>query len=123
MTPPALDLSFVYTASDNDPTYIYNIVSLYIDTAPKGLLELEKLVKNTNDYAAMARQAHFLKSSANIVKVRDMYADLVVIEAEAKLANGKETIMPRLEQIIANLNEAMPLLKAEQKKCKPKKAK
>ena len=98
MTSPALDLSFIYTASDNDPTYIYNIVSLYIDTAPKGVLELEKLVKNTNDYVAIARQAHFLKSSANIVKVRNMYADLVVIEAEAKLANGKDSRAPVQER-------------------------
>ena len=123
MTAPALDLSFVYTASDNDTDYIYNIVSLYINTAQKGVAELEKLIKNTDDYPAIAKQAHFLKSSANIVKVRDMYDDLVVIEAEAKLAKGKATILPKLEQMIVNLKEAMPLLKAEQKKCKPKKTK
>ncbi len=114
---PLLDLSFLYELSDNDTVYIQEVIQLFLNTVPKGLKDLENAVRNTDDFDAIKKKAHFLKSSANIVKVRGMYDDLVEIEALARAEMGKDEITARLNNILVNFNEALPLIRAEKEKC------
>jgi hypothetical protein len=75
------------------------------NTAP-GLKELEQLVRNTDDWDAISKQAHFLKSSVGIVKVRGMHEGLFQIETLGKEKRDKETIIKLLDEIVATFAEA-----------------
>ncbi len=119
MTTPVVDFAFIYEMSDNDTTYVYEIIELYIDTVTNGLTKLEQLIRKTNDFEAIGKQAHFLKSSANVIKVREMYDDLVGINSLARQGTGKDKMLPLLDNMIANFAEARPLLIAEKEKNKP----
>lgn len=122
MNTPVVDFSFLYDLSGNDKTYIYEVIQLYMDTMPPGLEKLEQLILKTNDYEAIHRQAHFLKSSASIVKVRGMYDDLIEIEILGRQHTGKEEMTARLDHILANFKEAYPLILAEKERCEPAKS-
>jgi hypothetical protein len=119
METPIVDFSFIYDMSDNDTAYVYEIISLFIETVSTGLVKLEQLIRKTNDFEAIGRQAHFLKSSANVIKVRDMYDDLLGINTLARQGTGKDKMIPMLDNMIANFNEARPILIAEKEKNKP----
>jgi HPt (histidine-containing phosphotransfer) domain-containing protein len=118
MDSPLLDLSFLYQVSDNDPLYISEVLQLFVDTSKEGLRKLEQSVRETEDYEAIRKNAHFLKSSANIVKIRELHANLCDIEALARAATGKEEMIPRLDYILSVHNEAMPFIQAEIDKAK-----
>jgi hypothetical protein len=67
----------------------------------------------------MHRLAHTLKSSASIVKVRDMYENLARIDALSRQKMGKQEIITRIENVLFNFNKALPLIEAERGRNKP----
>ncbi len=114
-----LDLSFVYSMSDNDSAHVYDVINLFLDNVPAAVAKLEQLINKTNDFEAIQKQAHSLKSSANVIKVKDMYDDLMTIESLARQSTGKEKIVTLFENIQTNFNLALPLLLAEKEKNTP----
>lgn len=114
-----VDLSFLYDISDDDSNYIYDVIEIFLTTMPEGLEKLAGLINDTDDYEAIYRQAHFLKSSVSVVKVRDMYDYLAQIEYLGKEKKEKEEIK-RLLGILQDIyKEAHPIIIAEREKHKP----
>jgi len=111
-----LDLSFLYNVSDNDPVYLYDVINLFLEVVPPGIEKLEQLVNKMDDFDAIHKQAHFLKSSAAIIKVKDVFDDLVKIVSLAREHKGKEEIVIRMNNISANFKEALPLILTEKEK-------
>jgi PAS domain S-box-containing protein len=115
-TTPIIDLSFLRDVSDNDPNYICEVLDIFLNTTPDGVVKLENLIRQTEDWEAIYKQAHFLKSSVSIIKVRDMLQNLATIEGLAKQRTGKDEIIKILDEILITFNQAMPELKAEREK-------
>jgi len=122
MSTPTIDLSYVQGLSGNDPTYMRDIINIYLDTMTPGLEVLKKLIDETDDWEAIHKQAHFLKSSAGIIKVADLYNNLVEIDMTARSKSNKERIIELYGILSADFSAALPLLIAERDK-KKKKAK
>ena len=124
MDTPILDLSYLREISDNDPNYMCDIMTIYLDNVPKSLHNLDSLIRNTDDYVSIQRQAHSLKSSTSIIKVRDMFDDVnnINMMARANINNTAPTrqdeIRARMDNALSNLKEAVPLIEAEREKLK-----
>ena len=116
METPLVDFSFIYEMAGNDTQYMYDIINLYLSTFPEKLNELEKQVKETDNYVAIEKLVHFLKSGSSVIKIRDMYDGLVGMEILAKAQAGKEGLLATLDNILTNFRQAMPLLVAEREK-------
>ena len=116
MQPPLVDFSFLYEISDNDPQYISDVIEIFLGTMPDGLQQLEHLINNTDDWDALYKQAHFLKSSVSVVKVRNMFENLGQIEALAKSQSGKPEIESLMRTLSETFKEAHPVLIAEMQK-------
>ena len=108
-----MDFSYIYELSGGDKEYVCDIISLFLASVPDKLLELEQLIADKMDLKAIADYAHMLKSSASVVKIRDMHPDLVQIEILAKSRSGFEEIQKVFQNIIMNYNEALPVLYSE----------
>jgi HPt (histidine-containing phosphotransfer) domain-containing protein len=119
MEQKVLDLTFLYDLSGDDPQYIYDVITLFLEVVPEGIDKLEKVINETDDYEAIHKQAHFLKSSASIIKIKDIYEHLARIVSLAREHTGKMEISEKMARIRANFDEALPLIAEEQKKCKP----
>jgi PAS domain S-box-containing protein len=116
MEQSVVDFSFLYEISDNDPQYIHDVIEIFLGTMPEGLDKLEDLIRNTDDWEATYKQAHFLKSSVSIVKVRNMFDDLAKIEALARQQTNKEEITILLDKLLTIFREAHPVLIEEMNK-------
>jgi HPt (histidine-containing phosphotransfer) domain-containing protein len=116
MQEPIVDFSFIYEMSGNDATYIYEVIDLFLKSVPDGLSKLEQTIRETDDFAVIQKQAHFLKSSANVIKIRGVYADLVKMESLARAQTGKDEINKMLDKMLVVFNAALPFLEAEKEK-------
>jgi len=117
MEQPIVDLGFLYELSANEPGYIFDVINLFMEVMPEGLNKLEAIAKTTDDFDAIHKQAHYLKSSAAIIKISGMYDDLAKIVSLSRENRGKEEIIERVDHILGNFKEAEPLILAERAKC------
>lgn len=115
---PLIDLKFLQELSGGDAKYIYELLDIFLGTTPEGLETLEQLIRDANDWDATYKQAHFLKSSVGIVKIRDMHQQLARIEELGRKQEGSEEILQLLDKILATFREAHPILIAERDKHK-----
>lgn len=115
---PLIDFSYLNELSDGDSKYLYELLDIFLGTTPDGLVKLEQHITETDDWDAIYKQAHFLKSSVGIVKIRDMHAQLLRIEELGRKQDGKEEIKELMAKIISTFTEAHPVLIAERNKHK-----
>jgi HPt (histidine-containing phosphotransfer) domain-containing protein len=119
-----VDFNLLEELSGGDPKYKYELLEIFLNTVDNGLSNLQQLTEEAIDYDAIYKQAHALKSSAGIVKVKDMYEGLLKIEtlgrdiAEARTTTGKDEIAELSGHISATYLQARPLLMAEYEKNK-----
>lgn len=119
-----VDYSLLEELSGGDPKYKYELLEIFLNTVDSGLNNLLQLTEEAIDYDAIYKQAHALKSSAGIVKVKDMYEGLLKIEtlgrniAEARTTAGKDEIAALANKIAATYAQARPQLTAEYEKNK-----
>lgn len=116
MTVPILDLSYLQEMSDSD---LYEVLTLFLETFPVGLGNLEHLVRETDDFDAIHKQAHTLKSSAGVVRIRGTFDDLSRIDMLARNSGNKEEMVQRLNNILVHYAKAVPYIQAERARCKP----
>jgi HPt (histidine-containing phosphotransfer) domain-containing protein len=89
-----------------------------MDNTYPGVDELERLIKSKAEFEPISKQAHFLKSSVGIIKIKDMYDTFKTIELLAKEKQGREEIERLLETVLETFTKAKPLLLAKMKKKK-----
>ena len=110
-TQPFVDVSFIKSLS-TEPEYLSSVIEIFIDTMGNGLKKLEALVTEWADFEAIGKQAHFLKSSAVIIKIKDVHENLMKIEHIAKREEVKDDIKKSLVIIQKNYKKGLPELKA-----------
>jgi len=108
-----VDFSYLQELSGNDPGYMSEVLGLFLGTMPDGLRQLGELVRKGTDYDAIYKQAHFLKSSVSVVRVRGMYDQLTALEALGRLHAPQAEMMPVMESLEAIYAEAHPMLVEE----------
>ncbi|MEZ5017501.1 MAG: Hpt domain-containing protein [Flavipsychrobacter sp.] len=127
---PIVDFGFLEELSGGDSIYKFELLSIFLSTTPDGVVNLEQLVEKGKDYEAIYKQAHALKSSVGVIKIRDVHPGMAKIEALARgihegkdKANDKENkeeIVTTLNSLLETFNAALPLLEAERDKNEPK---
>lgn len=119
-TDPLIDFAFLDELSGGDSKYKYEVLNIFLSTTPEGINNLERLVKEQSDFEALYKQAHALKSSVSIIKIRGMYDGLATVEAlgrqiheqkaPEKDEESKEELTATFNEVLATFNEAHPEL-------------
>jgi HPt (histidine-containing phosphotransfer) domain-containing protein len=115
---PLIDFSYLQELSGGDHKYLYELLDIFLGTTPDGLKQLEQLINKGKDWDGIYKQAHFLKSSAGIVKIRDMHTQLLNIEQLGRKKEGMPEIREMITKITTTFAEALPVLIAERDKHK-----
>lgn len=125
-----VDFGFLEELSGGDSIYKFELLSIFLGTTPEGVVNLERLVKEGKDFEAMYKQAHALKSSVGVIKIKDVHPGMAQIEALARAihegtdktkdADNKKQIETTLSSLLDTFNKALPLLEAERDKNEPK---
>lgn len=106
-----VDFSYVMELAGDKPDYIHQVLSIFMEHTPPGLAELQQLVNAGDDWDKISAQAHFLKSSVGIVKVKGMHEMLQQIESLAKEKTGKEAIVSLLDDITNTFSQAEAIIR------------
>lgn len=125
MSDSLVDYSFLEKLSGGEPKYKYDVLEIFLNTMDEGMDNLSKLVEASTDYEAIFKQAHALKSSAGIVQVQDMHANLSRIEElgrniyERGTKTGQEEIKTLFSQTMDTYQKARPGIVDTMNKNKP----
>lgn len=111
-----IDFDFLEELSGGDPKYKYELLGIFLDSVGDGLVNLQRLIKETDDFDAIFKQAHALKSPAGVVRVKDMHPRLARIEELGRAGKDKEEINELFDQLMDTYNKAHPILVAEREK-------
>lgn len=109
---PLIDLSYINEISGGDEGYVREIIGIFVDTMATGMPLLQDLIVRQADFDGIQRQAHFLKSSAGIIRIEGIYDNLVKIDNLAKQRTGMDEIKGSLDIILNSYNEVLPVLVA-----------
>lgn len=115
---PLIDFSYLQELSGGDHKYLYELLNIYLSNTPEGVVQLDNLINKGKDWEAIWKQAHFLKSSAGIVKIRDMHPQLLQIEQLGRKHEGMNEIKDAMAKMKVTFAEALPILTAEKEKHK-----
>ena len=99
--------------------YMFEITGIFLDTMQSGLPKLQDLINSGDDFDKIHKQAHYLKSSAGIIKIADNYENLIKIDTLSQMKSGREEILDLFNSIQANFNAALPELLDIREKNKP----
>ena len=111
-----VDFSYVEDLAGGKPEYMKQVLTIFMDNTFPGVDELEKLIKNKADFEPISKQAHFLKSSVGIIKIKDMHETFKSIEMLGKEKENREEIERLLEIVLETFEKAKPIIKARMKK-------
>lgn len=114
-----VDFSFLQEIADHNSEYIHEVLDIFLTTMPDGLRKLERLIAETEDFDGISKQAHFLKSSVGVVRVKGMYEHLAAIENMARQHRDLEEIRRIAAEITALYRAAHPLVLHEREKHRP----
>lgn len=116
---PVIDMSYILDISGGDPMYMYDITGIFLDTMLDGLPKLKKLIEGKEDFEKIHKQAHYLKSSAGIIKIGNNYESLIKIDTLSQQKSSMDEIAELFYSIVANFEAALPELHEIRDKNKP----
>ena|SRR5690606_19020395 len=97
-----VDLSYVLELGGSKPDFIKQVLTIFMENTPSGLTDLAELIlKKTDNWEEISKQAHFLKSSFGIVNVKGMQERLQHIESLAKEKRDR----PQIEKQLGEMQE------------------
>ena len=114
-----IDFTYLRELSGGDAGYTAEVISLFLGTMPEGLEQLERLVDAATDREAITRQAHFLKSSASVIRIRNLFSNLTKLEELARNNANRDEMMAVMKEMTDTYGQAHPLLVAEKDKRQP----
>jgi len=119
-----IDFGFLREISGNDPEYMFEVIRIFLDSTPEGVKRLGEMIATGDSWDAVSKQAHSLKSSVSVIKIRGVYDHLAEIENITRQKqeineDTKDKITQLFNTIVTTFAEAEPVLVEEMKKNKP----
>jgi CheY-like chemotaxis protein/HPt (histidine-containing phosphotransfer) domain-containing protein len=110
-TPPTVDLSLLNELSESDSEYKKTIIHMFLDSMPETIRQIEDAY-NVKNYEALAKAAHYAKSSLSVINVEDLRALVARLEMNCKkmenlheLKGLVKTLIVKYELVVQILNE------------------
>lgn len=124
MHEPLIDFDFLREISGNDPEYMYEVIQIFLDSTPAGIRKLDEMIHESRNWDEISKQAHSLKSSVSVIKIRGVFDQLAEIETLTRLKQElaepeKGRIRELMTAIATTFSEAEPVLADEMNKHKP----
>jgi HPt (histidine-containing phosphotransfer) domain-containing protein len=112
-TPPSVDLSLLNELSESDSEYKKTIIHMFLDSMPETIKQIEEAYQVKN-YDALAKAAHYAKSSLSVINVEDLRALVARLEMNCKkmenlheLKSLVKTVKVKYDLVVQILNEEL----------------
>jgi CheY-like chemotaxis protein len=112
-TPPTVDLSLLNELSESDSEYKKTIIHMFLDSMPETIRQIEEAYQVKN-YEALAKAAHYAKSSLSVINVEDLRALVARLEMNCKkmenlheLRSLVKTVKVKYDLVVKILDEEL----------------
>jgi HPt (histidine-containing phosphotransfer) domain-containing protein len=96
--------------SNNDESFIKLMVETFLKTMPDTIKRLRQSIEE-QDWENVYRTAHFAKSSLSVIKVNEVFDDVLAVAVNSKNRTNLQDIQPLFEKIEEKYSSAEALLK------------
>jgi len=98
------DLSALKKLSDNDETFIIDMLQTFKRTTPPGLIRMEEYLARQK-YEALGREAHKMIPGVSFLGAKQLQEVLVSIEEITKTGNGLDNINELVKEAVKRSHE------------------
>lgn len=98
------DLDFVNEMAGGNEEFVNQLLELFVQTVPESIELINKHYEN-EDFEALGKEAHKLKSTISTVKIPSFVDKIKEMEQIGKTGEG----LSRLPQLMVDFNQTMPL--------------
>ena len=110
--PRLYDLSMVQSVSGGDETFIRKMVTLFIETVPQNIVDLQAALTAEN-WEQVGKTAHKLKSTIDSMGIKSLRQDIRTVEANARQKESLQDVPPLVANIDAVIRECIGQLQTE----------
>lgn len=112
---PNVDLSLLNELSESDSEYKKTIVQMFLDSMPETIQQIEDAFA-IQDYDALAKAAHYAKSSLSVINVEDLRALVAKIEMNCKKNENLDELETLVKRVKVKYNLVVQILMDELQK-------
>ena len=106
------NLAKVYALSDNDPEFVLQIVTLFVNEIPEDIAEIKEGIKK-KDHKHAYSYAHKVKPSLDLLGLKVAFEEILQIEAWTKIEGEKKEIKETFKSIKNQVKHAIKELKKD----------
>ena len=106
------NLSKVYALSHNDPEFVMQVITLFVDEVPHDIKEIENGIKNKN-YKHAYDYAHKIKPTMDLMGMTMAYEEIIQVEDWTKSEGKKKEIEATFDSIKSQIEKAVKEIKKD----------
>ena len=100
------NLAKVYALSDNDPEFVLQIVTLFVNEIPEDMDEIKEGIKK-KDHKHAYSYAHKVKPSLDLLGLKVAFEEILQIEAWTKAEGEKKEIKETFKSVKTQVENAI----------------
>jgi HPt (histidine-containing phosphotransfer) domain-containing protein len=117
------DTSNLYELSGNGTSFVLDVLTLFMNNVPDQMKKFEAMIGEKDDFSAeewtaIQKKAHAIKSSVLYVRIRSLFDGFQEIEHNARGERDIKKIRDKFTFLLSEYNAALPLVLEEIEKCK-----
>jgi HPt (histidine-containing phosphotransfer) domain-containing protein len=106
------NLAKVYALSDNDPEFVQQIVTLFVNEIPEDMAEIKEGIKK-KDHKHAYSYAHKVKPSLDLLGLKVAFEEILLIEAWTKTEGETKEIKETFKSVKRQVKDAIKELKKD----------
>ena len=106
------NLAKVYALSDNDPEFVLQIVTLFVNEIPEDLAEIKEGIRK-KDHKHAYSYAHKVKPSLDLMGLKVAFEEILQIEAWTKTEGETKEIKETFKSVKHQVKDAIKELKKD----------
>lgn len=106
------NLAKVYAISDNDPEFVLQVVTLFINEIPGDIAEIKEGIKK-KDYKYAYSYAHKVKPTLDLFGMKVAFEEILQVEAWTKTEGEKKAIIETYKSIKQQVKDTVKELKKD----------
>lgn len=106
------NLSKVYALSENDPEFVQQIVTLFVEEVPEDLKKIKEGIDTKNHQLAYS-YAHKIKPTLDLIGLNIAFEEILQVEAWTKAEGKKKDIIETFKSIKKRVKEAVKEIKKD----------
>lgn len=106
------NLAKVHALSDNDPEFVMQIITLFVNEVPEDMKFIEEGIKN-KDYKLAYSYAHKIKPSLDLIGMTVAHQEILEVEAWTKREGKRKEINHTFESIQNQVEKAVKEIKKD----------